>query len=149
MLHICDQRFDVTGNLENFCETKAAQKKKSPGHPSRAVCVPSSLHTAQDPSSSSRRTRLHLHLQGRGLGCHCQCIAGKEPASTCKAACNPRASEHVFPCWWNCYFGIGDGRKGRIVSCHVVSTSTSRKPGLVYFHLKSKNFSKFLITSNL
>ena len=24
MLHACDQRFDVTGNLENFCELNKA-----------------------------------------------------------------------------------------------------------------------------
>ena len=24
MLHTCDQRFDVTGNLENFCELNKA-----------------------------------------------------------------------------------------------------------------------------
>jgi len=26
MLHACDQRFDVIGNLENFCELNKAEK---------------------------------------------------------------------------------------------------------------------------
>jgi hypothetical protein len=31
MLHACDQRFNVTGNLENFCELKKAKAGYSLG----------------------------------------------------------------------------------------------------------------------
>jgi len=48
MLHACDQKFDVTENLENFCELNKASLEKGVYFKSRASAWSCSLGLAPD-----------------------------------------------------------------------------------------------------
>ena len=79
MLHACDQRFDVTGNLENFCELNKSLINKA----DRRWTIQGStrMHACSCPDADGTHIDQTCWCQKKGPGLRCDGFCNSPPRS--------------------------------------------------------------------